>query len=127
MPRSPGVRPHHAGKRENIDAGRVGGKQRAGAFLDRGAGRKHVVDQHDPAARDLAAVGVRVNTVAPGLIEGTRMAARLPRAVVDRARAGVVLGRTSSAVDIAEQVVTFCRADSVTGQVLVVDGGMLFH
>jgi 3-oxoacyl-[acyl-carrier protein] reductase len=73
------------------------------------------------------APAITVNCVAPGLIEGTRMAARLPQAVVDRARAGVVLGRTSSAVDIAEQVVTFCRADTVTGQVLVVDGGMLFH
>jgi 3-oxoacyl-[acyl-carrier protein] reductase len=73
------------------------------------------------------APAITVNCVAPGLIEGTRMAARLPQAVVDRARAGVVLGRTSSAADIAEQVVTFCRADSVTGQVLVVDGGMLFH
>jgi 3-oxoacyl-[acyl-carrier protein] reductase len=29
--------------------------------------------------------------------------------------------------DIARQVVTFCQADSVTGQVLVVDGGMHFH
>src|SRR6185295_11872956 len=73
------------------------------------------------------APAITVNCVAPGLIEGTRMAARLPQAVVDRAHAGVVLGRTSSASDIAEQVVTFCRADSVTGQVLVVDGGMLFH
>jgi 3-oxoacyl-[acyl-carrier protein] reductase len=70
---------------------------------------------------------ITVNCVAPGLIEGTRMAARLPRAVADRARESVVLGRTSSPVDIAEQVVTFCRADSVTGQVLVVDGGMHFH
>jgi 3-oxoacyl-[acyl-carrier protein] reductase len=29
--------------------------------------------------------------------------------------------------DIAEQVLTFCRADSITGQVLVIDGGMHFH
>jgi 3-oxoacyl-[acyl-carrier protein] reductase len=70
---------------------------------------------------------ITVNCVAPGLIEGTRMAHRLPKAVVDNARASVVLGRTSSMEDIAEQVVTFCRADSVTGQVLVVDGGMHFH
>ena len=70
---------------------------------------------------------VTVNCVAPGLIEGTRMAQRLPKAVVDDARASVVLGRTSSMDDIAEQVVTFCRADSVTGQVLVIDGGMHFH
>lgn len=33
------------------------------------------------------------------------------------------LGRTASITDIAEQVLTFGRADSVTGQVLVVDGG----
>ena len=70
---------------------------------------------------------ITVNCVAPGLIEGTRMAQRLPKAVVDDARASVVLGRTSSMDDIAEQIVTFCRADSVTGQVLVVDGGMHFH
>ena len=70
---------------------------------------------------------ITLNCVAPGLIEGTRMAQRLPKAVVENARASVVLGRTSSIDDIAEQVVTFCRADSVTGQVLVVDGGMHFH
>ena len=29
--------------------------------------------------------------------------------------------------DIAAQVETFCRADSVTGQVPVVDGGLAFH
>jgi 3-oxoacyl-[acyl-carrier protein] reductase len=73
------------------------------------------------------APAITVNCVAPGLIEGTRMAQRLPQAVVDDARARVVLRRTSSMTDIAEQVVTFCRADSVTGQVLVVDGGMHFH
>lgn len=73
------------------------------------------------------APAITVNCVAPGLIEGTRMAQRLPSAVVDSARASVVLGRTSSMDDIAEQVVTFCRADTVTGQVLVVDGGMHFH
>ncbi|HEV8616589.1 MAG TPA: SDR family NAD(P)-dependent oxidoreductase [Methylomirabilota bacterium] len=69
---------------------------------------------------------ITVNCVAPGLIEGTRMAQRLPKAMVDRARE-TVLGRTSSMDDIAEQVLTFCRADSITGQVLVIDGGMHFH
>jgi len=67
---------------------------------------------------------VTVNCIAPGLVEGTRMARRLPEAVVEGARKQVVLGRSGSAQDIADQVVTFCRADSVTGQVVVVDGGM---
>ena len=29
--------------------------------------------------------------------------------------------------DVADQVLTFCRAESVTGQVLVIDGGIVFH
>jgi hypothetical protein len=35
-----------------------------------------------------------------------------------------VLGRTSDIGDIAAQVVTFCRADSVTGQVVVIDDSL---
>jgi 3-oxoacyl-[acyl-carrier protein] reductase len=67
---------------------------------------------------------VTVNCIAPGLVEGTRMAQRLPEAVARMARREAALGRTASAQDIAQQVVTFCRADSVTGQVLVIDGGI---
>jgi 3-oxoacyl-[acyl-carrier protein] reductase len=52
------------------------------------------------------------------------MARRLPEQVAQWARDQAVLGRTASARDIAEQTVAFCRAESVTGQVLVVDGGM---
>jgi 3-oxoacyl-[acyl-carrier protein] reductase len=67
---------------------------------------------------------IAVNCIAPGLVEGTRMAQRLPEKVAGSARRQAVLGRTASAQDIAAQVVTFCRAESVTGQVLVIDGGM---
>jgi 3-oxoacyl-[acyl-carrier protein] reductase len=38
-----------------------------------------------------------------------------------------VLGRAADAADVAEQVVTFCRADTITGQVQVVDAGLCFH
>jgi 3-oxoacyl-[acyl-carrier protein] reductase len=67
---------------------------------------------------------IAVNCIAPGLVEGTRMAQRLPEKVAGSARRQAVLGRTASAQDIAAQVVTFCGAESVTGQVLVIDGGM---
>jgi 3-oxoacyl-[acyl-carrier protein] reductase len=70
---------------------------------------------------------ITVNCVAPGLIEGTRMARRLPPEVAQSARDLAVLRRASGIEDIAEQVVTFCRADSVTGQTVVVDGGVHFH
>jgi 3-oxoacyl-[acyl-carrier protein] reductase len=67
---------------------------------------------------------VTVNCIAPGLVEGTRMASRLPEAMREAVRGMAVLGRSGSAADIADQTVTFCRAESVTGQVMVIDGGL---
>jgi 3-oxoacyl-[acyl-carrier protein] reductase len=67
---------------------------------------------------------VSVNCVAPGLVEGTRMALRLPPEVSAGARRQAVLGKVGSAVDIADATVLLCRADTITGQTIVVDGGM---
>jgi 3-oxoacyl-[acyl-carrier protein] reductase len=67
---------------------------------------------------------VAVNCIAPGLVEGMRMAQRLPEEMAAMARRQAVLGRTANAQDIAAQTVMFCRSDSITGQVLVIDGGM---
>jgi 3-oxoacyl-[acyl-carrier protein] reductase len=67
---------------------------------------------------------VLVNCVAPGLIEGTRMAQRLPVPVLESARRLALLGRSASLEDLAAQVVAFCRSDSVTGQTLPIDGGL---
>ena len=73
------------------------------------------------------APAITVNCVAPGLVEGTRMAQRIPPEVADRVRQEAVLQRAADAGDIAQQVVTFCRADSVTGQTVVIDAGVFFH
>jgi 3-oxoacyl-[acyl-carrier protein] reductase len=73
------------------------------------------------------APGVLVNCIAPGLIEGTRIAGRLPDAVRESALERAVLRRGTSAADVAEQVVTFCRTESTTGQVLAIDAGYVFH
>jgi len=73
------------------------------------------------------APAITVNCIAPGLVENTRMALRVPSAVVQAARERAALRRGSSAEDIAEQCVGFCRADSVTGQTLVIDAGLHFH
>ena len=67
---------------------------------------------------------VAVNCVAPGLVENTRMASRLPDAVAEGARRQAVLGRVGQPEDIAEQVVTFVTSTSISGQTMVVDGGM---
>jgi 3-oxoacyl-[acyl-carrier protein] reductase len=70
---------------------------------------------------------VTVNCVAPGLMEGTRMTSRLRPELVEGARQRAVLKRAASVEDVADQVVAFCRSDSVTGQVLNIDGGVFFH
>ena len=77
-------------------------------------------------AKEVGAHGVRVNALAPGLIE-TRFSAALfqDRAAYDRLMAGVPLGRHGQPQDVVGAAV-FLVSDAsayVTGQVLVVDGG----
>ena len=67
---------------------------------------------------------VLVNSVAPGLVEATRIFRRIPPEMVQAARRSTLLGRGVSASDVAGQTVAFCRTDSATGQVLAVDGGI---
>ncbi len=70
---------------------------------------------------------VLVNCVAPGLMDGTRMTTRLHPDQVRNALAGALTGKAADRDDVAEQVVTFARTDSTTGQTLVIDGGRFFH
>jgi 3-oxoacyl-[acyl-carrier protein] reductase len=70
---------------------------------------------------------ILVNCVAPGLIDGTRMTAKLAPEFRKAARAGALLKRAADKDDIANQVVAFCRTDSTTGQTLVIDCGRFFH
>jgi NAD(P)-dependent dehydrogenase (short-subunit alcohol dehydrogenase family) len=77
-------------------------------------------------AKELGASGVRVNSVAPGLIE-TRFSAALfqDRAAYERIVAQTPLGRHGQPDDLGGAVV-FLASDAssyVTGQVLIVDGG----
>ncbi|MGA2395361.1 MAG: 3-oxoacyl-ACP reductase FabG [Candidatus Lustribacter sp.] len=79
-------------------------------------------------AKELGSRNVRVNAVAPGLIE-TAMTAELPTAAREGFLAGIALGRPGSPDDVAG-VITFLASDAaryVTGQTIVVDGGYLMH
>jgi 3-oxoacyl-[acyl-carrier protein] reductase len=73
------------------------------------------------------APSITVNCIAPGLMEGTRMFARVPPARVAAVKEHAALKRTTNPEDVARQVVVFCRSDSVTGQTLVIDSGVIFH
>jgi len=77
-------------------------------------------------ARETGRFGVRVNVVAPGLIE-TAMTASLPAEARAQAIAESALGVAGRPEDVA-QAVLFLASDMsrhVTGQVLRVDGGQL--
>jgi 3-oxoacyl-[acyl-carrier protein] reductase len=118
---APHLRAHGAGRIVNIAS--VGGLRPSSSSIAYSASKAGLIHLTRCLAVALAPA-ITVNCVAPGLVEGTRIAQRLPDAVAEGARRQAVLGRTARIEDIADQVVAFCRADSVTGQTLVVDGGM---
>jgi 3-oxoacyl-[acyl-carrier protein] reductase len=70
---------------------------------------------------------VLVNGVAPGLMEGTAMTQRLLPDQIRRAAQESVLHRPVEKDDVADQVVTFAKSDSTTGQNVVIDSGRFFH
>lgn len=70
---------------------------------------------------------IAVNAVAPGTMMGTRMTSKLDPALVERTTKNAALQRPVEREDVARQIVEFCRSDSTTGQVLVVDAGVVYH
>jgi 3-oxoacyl-[acyl-carrier protein] reductase len=77
------------------------------------------------AAVDLGSSNVNVNAVAPGFVK-TDLFTKLPREVLERAERESVLGRVAEPEDVARVVVFLCSdaARHITGQVIVVDGGL---
>lgn len=77
-------------------------------------------------AKELAARGVRVNAVAPGFVD-TDMTADLSDELKGAAIDAIPLGRMGAPEDIAKAVAFLASTDAsyITGQTLVVDGGMV--
>ena len=76
--------------------------------------------------REVGPMGIRVNAVAPGLIETEMIAAMKPE-IVDKIVGSSSLGRIGRVGEVAE-VVAFLASDRssyITGQCLVVDGGIV--
>ena len=77
-------------------------------------------------AKELASRNILVNAVAPGFIK-TDLTAELPEEAIQTLLTQIPLGRLGSVEDVAG-VVAFLASDLaryITGQVLVVDGGMV--
>ena len=77
------------------------------------------------SAVELGPSNVNVNAVAPGFIRTERLD-RLPRDLIERTRKRSVLGRLAEPEDIAHVVSFLCSdaAQHITGQTIVVDGGL---
>jgi 3-oxoacyl-[acyl-carrier protein] reductase len=78
------------------------------------------------AAKELAPKGIRVNAIAPGMID-TEMTRQLPPDRHAAAVNSIKLGRIGRPEEVAQAVLFFASdlSSYVTGQVLGVDGGMV--
>ena len=77
-------------------------------------------------AKELASRNINANAVAPGFIQ-TDMTAKLPEEVRQKMLAAIPLNRFGSAADVAGICLFLASEESsyVTGQTIVVDGGMV--
>ncbi|MCM8757964.1 MAG: SDR family oxidoreductase, partial [Candidatus Omnitrophica bacterium] len=79
-------------------------------------------------AKELASRNINVNAVAPGFID-TEMTAKLPQDIKEKMLSQIPLARFGQPQDIARVCLFLASEDSsyITGQTLVVDGGMVMY
>jgi 3-oxoacyl-[acyl-carrier protein] reductase len=90
------------------------------------AAKAGVVMLTEHLAKEYAASGIRVNCVAPAIVDTAKLRDRMPAARLDAVAAHVPLGRIGRPDDVAEAV-AFLASDAsswITGTTLDITGGM---
>lgn len=79
-------------------------------------------------AAELAPKNIRVNTVAPGLID-SNMVKRIPRNIMKQTLSGIPLKRLGQPEEIAKVIAFLASEDSsyMVGQTLIADGGLIMR
>ena len=97
------------------------------AYTDYATAKSALVGMARQMAADLGPLGIRVNAVAPGLVQGTQASAHTPDSVREQILRQTPLGRIATPADVAGAVVLLAsrQASFITGQLLHVDGGLV--
>ena len=100
--------------------GQVGASCEAAYSATKGA----VIALTKALAQELGPSGIRVNCIAPGVIE-TDMCANVAPEIMEELKNETPIGRNGTPADIAKAMLYLADADFVTGQVLAVNGGIV--
>lgn len=87
------------------------------------ASKAGIIGLTKTVAKEGALRGIRCNAIAPGMIQSD-MTAAMPKKAQERILASLPLGRFGQPNEIAQTALFLASNDYVTGQTIVVDGGM---
>ena len=109
-----------------INMASVGGLEHEPGYLAYGSSKAALIWATRSCAKELAPHNVRVNALAPGLVD-TEMGSYRNQTELDKVLARTPAGRMGSPGEIAEAIAFLAsdRAAYITGEILSIDGGRL--